>query len=152
MLSFFMEFLKILERIYIKMCIRDRYYNPNITDRQEYEKRTAEQKRLIEEMNSEAPSFITMETGRYEPEVFFAAVKGLEQIPEGGERCFCCYEIRLRETARPVSYTHLDVYKRQGLCILSGQPSSLRCRFRPCRGSCKGRINSLVLRLCPVQP
>lgn len=46
------------------------YYNPNITDRQEYEKRTAEQKRLIEEMNREAPSFITMETGRYEPEVF----------------------------------------------------------------------------------
>ena len=36
------------------------YYNPNITDRQEYEKRTAEQKRLIEEMNREAPSFITM--------------------------------------------------------------------------------------------
>ena len=86
------------------------YYNPNITDRQEYEKRTAEQKRLIEEMNSEAPSFITMETGRYEPEVFFAAVKGLEQIPEGGERCFCCYEIRLRETARLAGEKGFDYF------------------------------------------
>ena len=86
------------------------YYNPNITDRQEYEKRTAEQKRLIEEMNSEAPSFITMETGRYEPEVFFAAVKGLEQIPEGGERWFCCYEIRLRETARLAGEKGFDYF------------------------------------------
>ena len=77
---------------------------------QEYEKRTAEQKRLIEEMNSEAPSFITMETGRYEPEVFFAAVKGLEQIPEGGERCFCCYEIRLRETARLAGEKGFDYF------------------------------------------
>ena len=86
------------------------YYNPNITDRQEYEKRTAEQKRLIEEMNREAPSFITMETGRYEPEVFFSAVKGLEQIPEGGERCFCCYEIRLRETARLAGEKGFDYF------------------------------------------
>ena len=26
--------------------------------------------------------------------------KGLEMIPEGGERCFRCYELRLREAAR----------------------------------------------------
>lgn len=26
--------------------------------------------------------------------------KGLEQCPEGGERCFACYELRLRETAK----------------------------------------------------
>lgn len=86
------------------------YYNPNITDRQEYEKRTAEQKRLIEEMNREVPSFITMETGRYEPEVFFAAAKGLEQLPEGGERCFRCYELRLRETARLAGEEGFDYF------------------------------------------
>lgn len=86
------------------------YYNPNITERQEYEKRTAEQKRLIEEMNREAPSFITMETGRYEPEAFFAAAKGLEQLPEGGERCFRCYELRLRETARLAGEEGFDYF------------------------------------------
>ena len=51
-------------------------------------------------MNGEAPSFIALEAGRYEPEVFFAAAKGLEQLPEGGERCFHCYELRSRKTAR----------------------------------------------------
>ena len=80
------------------------YYNPNITEREEYEKRAAEQKRLIREMNEEADgdckNRILVEEGRYDPERFFAAAKGLELVPEGGERCFKCYEIRLREAAR----------------------------------------------------
>lgn len=80
------------------------YYNPNITEREEYEKRAAEQKRLIREMNEEADgdckNRIQAEEGRYDPERFFAAAKGLELVPEGGERCFKCYEIRLREAAR----------------------------------------------------
>ena len=35
-------------------------------------------------------------TNRY---VFFKEVKGLEKEPEGGKRCFKCYELRLRKTA-----------------------------------------------------
>ena len=38
--------------------------------------------------------------GSYQPEDFFALAKGLEELPEGGERCFRCYELRLRESAR----------------------------------------------------
>ena len=37
--------------------------------------------------------------GRYEPQCFFEIAKGLEKAPEGGERCFKCYELRLRESA-----------------------------------------------------
>ena len=50
------------------------YYNPNITEREEYEKRAAEQKRLIREMNEEADgdckNRILAEEGRYDPERF----------------------------------------------------------------------------------
>lgn len=38
--------------------------------------------------------------GDYEPQRFFDMAKGLEQCPEGGGRCFACYELRLRETAK----------------------------------------------------
>lgn len=38
--------------------------------------------------------------GDYEPARFFEMAKGLEQCPEGGERCFACYELRLLETAK----------------------------------------------------
>lgn len=37
--------------------------------------------------------------GDYEPGRFLEEVRGLENCPEGGERCFRCYELRLRETA-----------------------------------------------------
>ena len=35
--------------------------------------------------------------GRYNPEDFYEKVKGHENDKEGGERCFICYEMRLRE-------------------------------------------------------
>lgn len=38
--------------------------------------------------------------GDYEPQRFYEMAKGLEQCPEGGERCYACYELRLGETAR----------------------------------------------------
>ncbi len=74
------------------------YYNPNIGPKEEYRLRAEEQKRLIQSMHVKHPiSFIE---GNYEPECFFAQAKGLEHEPEGGERCYRCYMMRLKETAR----------------------------------------------------
>ena len=66
----------------------------------EYQKRVTEQKRLIDAYNQLDSGYsISVIEGDYEPEIFYAAAKGLEQCPEGGERCFACYELRLRKTA-----------------------------------------------------
>ena len=77
------------------------YYNPNISMEVEYKKRVEEQKRLINAYNQLPDSGypIAVIEGDYEPEVFYVAAKGLEQCPEGGERCFACYELRLGKTA-----------------------------------------------------
>ena len=81
------------------------YYNPNISFSTEYEKRVEEQKRLIEAFNTQMEEGkrqghrIRVEEGSYEPERFYELVRGLEQCPEGGERCFRCFDLRLRETA-----------------------------------------------------
>lgn len=74
------------------------YYNPNISPAPEYEHRVEEARRLVREMPFVHP--VTVEEGRYDPQEFFAAARGLEDAPEGGERCFACYRLRLRETAR----------------------------------------------------
>ncbi len=82
------------------------YYNPNITENQEYEKRMREQKQLIARLNDnrqkekDAGYLIEVIEGDYNKEDFLHRIKGMEQCPEGGERCFVCYELRLRETAR----------------------------------------------------
>lgn len=73
------------------------YYNPNIYPPEEYRLRADEQKHLIERLPARYP--ITYTEGAYDPEVFFEMARGLEEVKEGGERCFRCYELRLREAA-----------------------------------------------------
>jgi predicted adenine nucleotide alpha hydrolase (AANH) superfamily ATPase len=74
------------------------FYNPNITERKEYEKRAAEEKRMIREMKVRHP--ISVLEGCYEPERFLKLSEGYETVPEGGIRCRRCFELRLGETAR----------------------------------------------------
>ena len=73
------------------------YYNPNISPESEYYKRVEEQVRLINSLP--AVNKISFMEGYYEPKVFYNAVRGYENEPEGGERCSICYELRLREAA-----------------------------------------------------
>lgn len=76
------------------------YFNPNITMEPEYRKRVEEQKRLIQAFNAQGQGYpIEVIEGDYVPERFFEMARGYEQCEEGGERCFRCYEMRLRETA-----------------------------------------------------
>lgn len=88
------------------------YYNPNISIDAEYQKRVAEQKCLIDAYNQLPDSGypISVIEGDYEPEVFYAAAKGLEQCPEGGERCFACYALRLRKTAELAKKLEQDYF------------------------------------------
>ncbi len=84
------------------------YYNPNIFPEEEYAYRISEQIRLVEESHYVHPVQVVGTT--YEPEVFYEAVRGLEHIPEGGERCFVCYELRLRRTAELAKEQGFDYF------------------------------------------
>lgn len=74
------------------------YYNPNISPKEEYDRRVEEQKMLIRKMNTKYP--VKFMEGIYEPDKFYAMAKGKEQLPEGGERCYSCYKLRLEEAAK----------------------------------------------------
>lgn len=74
------------------------YYNPNISPKEEYEHRVEEIRRLIGEMEFVHP--VKFVEGRYEPKEFFDMAKGLEDVLEGGERCFRCYRLRMEEAAK----------------------------------------------------
>lgn len=82
------------------------YYNPNITDRHEYEFRLSELKRLLREAY---PSVLLIE-GSYEPERYLEAVSGLETEPEGGGRCELCFGLRLGETAKKAAELGFDCF------------------------------------------
>jgi len=96
----------VLEQLAEYFSITVFYFNPNIYPEEEFLHRISEQKRLISELPCKNPvDFI--EKG-WQPEHFYEAVKGLEGIPEGGERCFACYRLRLEETARLAAETGFD--------------------------------------------
>lgn len=87
------------------------YYNPNISMSEEYLRRVEEQKRLIAAYNREGKGHeIQIVEGDYEPAKFFEVTKGLEQCPEGGERCERCFALRLSETARRAKEGNYDFF------------------------------------------
>ena len=66
--------------------------------REEYLKRVEEEKRFIREFPAKYK--VDFIEGVYDTENFYKNVKGYENCKEGGERCFICYEMRLRKTAK----------------------------------------------------
>ena len=92
------------------------YYNPNISSDEEYKKRVAEQIRFIKEFDT--PNKVEFIEGDYEPDVFFKEVKGLEKEPEGGKRCFKCYELRLRKNSVKLNETGLKLQEEYGVNYL----------------------------------
>lgn len=84
------------------------FYNPNISPQSEYEKRARELERLISSQPHKYPVSLFVE--KYNPEEFFAAVKGLEKVKEGGERCFRCYRLRLEAAAKYAKEYNFDYF------------------------------------------
>lgn len=90
------------------------YYNPNISFETEYRKRVEEQKRLIDAYNKSTDALdfapIRIIEGDYEPQLFYELARGREDMPEGGERCFDCYRLRLEATASLAAKEGFDFF------------------------------------------
>ncbi len=84
------------------------YYNPNISEQIEYEKRVAEQKRLILELPVKNP--ISFLEGNYDPSLFDRAIAGKEHLGERSKRCYACYAFRMKETCKNAKEKGFDYF------------------------------------------
>lgn len=84
------------------------YYNPNISPEEEFFKRAEEQRRLIAALPVKNP--VSLVVDDYDPHEFFDIAKGLENVPEGGERCFKCYRLRLERAANYAAAHDFDYF------------------------------------------
>lgn len=82
------------------------YHNPNIYPESEYVFRLSELKRFVHESGYFAKTL----SAEYNPNEFFESVKGMENMPEGGDRCRVCYELRLRKTAEEALNGQYDYF------------------------------------------
>ena len=88
----------VLEKINEIFDITLFFYNPNISPESEFVFRLEELGKLlgIMELNE-----IAIVSPPYDNEEFEAIAKGLENLPEGGARCYKCYQLRIEKS---VSY------------------------------------------------
>ena len=84
------------------------YYNPNISPKEEYEKRKAEQIRLIKEIDK--VNKIDIIDCDYDNDVYESKIKGYEKCPERGERCTICFNLRLGKTAKMAKELGYDYF------------------------------------------
>ena len=84
-----------LERLHDFFSVCVFYYNPNIDEREEYEKRKAEQIRLLSETGW--AEFVDCD---HDAKAFAELARGLENEPERGARCYRCYALRMEKTAQ----------------------------------------------------
>ena len=87
-----------LERLHKMFDVSVLYYNPNIDEEAEYEKRKAEQIRLLEQTG-----WAKVIDCDHDKQAFVQMAKGYEAEPERGARCYRCYALRLEETAKKAS-------------------------------------------------
>ena len=98
----------VLERLGNIFKITILYYNPNITDKEEYDKRLEEIHKFIEKFETKYK--IDIIDGRYDKNEFFEMAQGLENEPEKGKRCYKCYNLRLKETAKIAKEKNFDYF------------------------------------------
>ncbi len=84
------------------------YYNPNLYPAEEYDRRVGEQKKLIAALPVKYP--VSLAEIKGDPNDFYSAVKGLEHIKEGGERCFACFKLRLEKAAKYAKENGFDFF------------------------------------------
>lgn len=96
----------VLERISKFFSITILFYNPNITDYEEYLKRKEELKRLIKDVNYQ----IEIMDCDYDKEKFIEMALGLEDKKEGDIRCYKCYKLRLEKTAMLAKENNFDYF------------------------------------------
>lgn len=91
---------------YFKITIY--YYNPNISEKTEFNKRLEEQKRIVRELPTKYK--VDVIEGNFDNDRYEEIIKGLENEPEGGSRCYKCYKLRMEETAKMAKKLGYDYF------------------------------------------
>ena len=98
----------VLEYLSAYFAIALYFYNPNISSREEYDKRAEEERRLLSAMPLTHPAELIVPP--WEHEVFLRAARGVEEAPEGGERCRRCFALRMSRAAEAAKAGGFDCF------------------------------------------
>lgn len=84
------------------------YYNPNIYPDSEYYRRKDELKKFLGEFKD--ISSIKLIEDDYNPDDYYKAIEGKEELGEKSIRCYKCYELRLERAAKFAKEHNYDYF------------------------------------------
>ena len=76
------------------------FANSNIHPKAEYHKRAYVTQKFVSDFNERTGNHVQYLEAPYEPNEYRQLVRGLEEEPEGGDRCKVCFDYRLDKTAQ----------------------------------------------------
>lgn len=82
------------------------FYNPNIRPSQEHDRRLDELRKLADVLGLPFVEIVEKEG----VEAFGAIYRGREDLPEKSERCYLCYELRLKRTQKYAQENGFDLF------------------------------------------
>ena len=102
----------VIERLAEEFDITVFFYNPCITEEEEYLRRRENQKKFLDQFNARRLDRdpIRMMEGPYHPGIFLKQAEGMEQEPEGGARCSMCFTQRLEKTAETAQLNGFELF------------------------------------------
>ena len=127
-----------IERLLPDYKITVFFYNPNITEAEEYEKRKSAQIAFLTAYNEKLSEEDKVELieGEYLPEDFFEVCSGYSNEPEGGLRCTECFKLRMERTAQaalktgnPIFGTTLTVSPHKNYALISAIGTELAKKY-----------------------
>ena len=86
------------------------FANSNIHPKAEYEKREYVTKKFVSDFNERTGNHVQFLAETYQPNEFVKIVRGLEDEPEGGDRCKVCFDYRLDKTAQKAVELGFDYF------------------------------------------
>jgi len=98
----------VLEILSVDFRVTAFFFNPNIYPKTEYEKRRDELVRLLRTASYQTQ--VVFLEGDYSPELFEEVSEGMENMPEGQERCRNCISLRFFSTARTAAKLGIGVF------------------------------------------
>ena len=127
-----------IERLLPDYKITVFFYNPTITEAEEYEKRKSAQIAFLTAYNEKLSEEDKVELieGEYLPEDFFEVCSGYSNEPEGGLRCTECFKLRMDRTAQaalktgnPIFGTTLTVSPHKNYALISAIGTELAKKY-----------------------
>ncbi|MBJ8350274.1 epoxyqueuosine reductase QueH [Streptococcus zalophi] len=86
------------------------FANSNIHPKVEYERRAYVTKKFVHDFNAKTGESVQFLSAPYQPNEFKQVVRGLENEPEGGDRCKVCFDYRLDTTAQKAVELGFDYF------------------------------------------